>query len=821
MARCSEWLDHLLRDVLYACRSLRKSPGFSTAAVLTLALGIGANTAIFSIVQSVVLAPLPYAEPDRLAMVWENNPRFPRVFISYPNFRDWQRNARSFEQMAAARWQGSDLTSPGTPEHLDRAEISSDFFRTLGVKLALGREFSPQEDQHGGAPVVIISDHLWSSRFNRNPGALGKSLTLDGTNYTIIGAAPPRFHFFSNADVYTPLGQTDPLIINNRGSHDGMLSIVRLKPEVSLSQAQAEMSTIQSRLDHLYPDDDRDIGTDVLSLKQQIVGNTGPTLLLVLGAVMLVLLIACANVANLLLARSTARVREFAIRSALGANRARLVRQLLTESVLLALAGGGFGLLIALCALRPLLAVVPAGLPRSESIAVNAPVLLFTLGISIFVGLLFGLAPALQSSKIDLDASLKEGSRGSTSAHHRAQSTLVIVQMALTLVLLVGSGLLFRTIQHLWESNAGFDIQHVITFKVGVSHSLLKTAASTRTAYQQLLERIGKIPGVQAADFTWLVPLSGGSATMPFWIGSQKPASLQAAPRMLVFLTGPDYLRAMGIPLLRGRFFTPQDTTKSPCVIVVDSDFANKYFPGTDPIGQSITAGFSSVGPCPVVGVVGHVKHWGMDEHSTYTKAQAYFSLYQDPDQWVPINYPSTTIIVRTPLEPGALMPAIRTAVHGTVGTQPVYNVETMQQLVSESMSSQRFPMIMLAAFAGLALLLASLGIYGVISYSVSRRVQEIGIRMALGAEKGNVLWMVLGRGLQLVLAGIAIGAVAALTVARLLSSFSQLLYGVREWDPLTLTTVSLVLIGTALLACYIPARHAAQLDPIIALRHE
>jgi predicted permease len=818
--RIGNWLHSVLSDCRYGLRMLRKNPGFTAVAILTLSLGIGANTAMFSVMEGVVLAPLPFSQPDRLVMVWENNPRFPRVWVSYPNFLDWQRIARSFQQMAAFMEQGLDLTGPGTPEHLNGKEISSGFFRTLGTELILGREFSPEEDRYRGTPVVIISNRLWRNRFDGSPEALGKSVTLGGVDYTIVGVTPLGFRLEGDADVYTPLGRSDPLILNARGSHE-IYSIARLEPGATVSQGQAEMSTVQNGLDQLYPEANRDLGIYIQPLKQEIVGDVGGTLLLLLGAVGLVLLIACANVANLLLARSAARAREFAVRSALGANRARLVRQLLTESVLLSLAGACLGLLVAMLGVRSVLAALPESLPRSENIGVNAPVLLFTVGVSITVGILFGLAPALKSWSVDLQASLKEGGRGSTPAHHRAQSSLVIVQMALTLVLLVSAGLLFRTIRQLWDVNPGFDTQHVITFKVGVSHSLTKTASSTRIAYQQLIERIRQIPGVQAADFTGSVPLSGQGGTLPFWIGSQKPASLQGAPRLTMFLTGPDYLRAMGIPLLRGRFFTPEDTTKSPCVMVIDSVLARIYFPDTDPLGQTLSAGFSPVGPCRIVGVVGHIKQWALDDSRTYIQNQAYFPLYQDPDRWVPINYPDTTIVVRTPLEPVTVMPAIKAAVYGAGSDQPVFNVRTMQQIVSESMSSQRFPMILLGAFAALALLLASVGIYGVISYSVTQRVHEIGIRMALGAEQRSIFRLVIGQGLRLALVGLAIGAVAALILTRGLSSFSHLLYGVGASDPVTFVIVSLTLTGVALLACYIPARRATRVDPMIALRYE
>lgn len=816
-------IENLLVDVRFAFRMLRKSPGFTVVVILTLALGIGANTAMFSVVEGVVLAPLSYLQPDRLVMVLESNLRFPQDAISYPNFLDWQRSARSFQQMAVVMLhQGFDLTGPGTPEHVAGDEISSGFLGTLGVEPSLGRDFSAQEDQRGGAPVVIISNRLWRSRFGGSPKALGQSVTLAGIDYSIVGVLPAEFRFIDDADVYLPLGQHNPLLLEARGSHDDMVSIARLKPGVSISQAQAEMSGVQDHLDQLYPDTDRGLGADVEPLKQMIVGDVRGTLLLLLGAVGLVLLITCANVANLWMARSAARSEEFAIRAALGANRSRVVRQLLTESVLLSLAGGVLGVLIAVWGVRPLLAIMTGNLPRSENIGVNTSVLCFTLGVSIAVGILFGLAPALKSSKADLQTSLKEGGRGATSAHHRAQGSLLIVQMALTLVLLVGAGLLLRTIRHLWETNPGFDTQHLIAFKVGLSPSANKSGASIRISFQQLLERIRTIPGVQAADFTMLVPLTHDDGEAPFWIDSQKPEAVQNAPRTLVFGTGTDYLHTMAIPLLRGRFFTPEDTTKSPCVTVIDSVFARQYFPGKDPVGQTITFGYSTpVGPCPIVGVVGHVSHWGLGETGTYTRAQSYFSLYQDPDKWVPLNYPDWKIVVRTPLDVATMIPTIKAAVYGGSSDETIYDLHTMQEIVSESMSSQRFPLILLATFAGLALLLASVGIYGVVSYSVSQRVHEIGIRMALGAEKRSIFRMVVGHGLRIALVGLAIGAIGAVILTRLLSSFSQLLYGVGANDPATFIVVSLVLTIVAVSACYLPARRATRVDPIVALRYE
>jgi predicted permease len=825
------FLESFFQDVRHALRILRKSPGFTAVAILTLALGIGANSAIFSVVQGVLLAPLPYFQPNQLMYIREFNRTLKHpVWVSYPDFLDWRRSSRSFQQMAA---QGGiddfNLTSPGTPERLEGRTISSGFFSTLGANLALGREFSPEEDKHGGAPEIIITDRLWKERFRGSVDALGKSVALDGVDYTIVGVIPSRFWFGDHADVYLSVGQGNPLLLDDR-TIPRVVCIARLKSGVTVAQAQSELDAVQENLDRLYPAADRGLATHVAPLKQEIVGDAGGMLLLLLGAVGIVLLIACANVANLLLARSAARTREFAIRSALGASRVRVVRQLLTESVLLSLAGGGLGLLAAKWSLSAVLAAGPESLlPRSANISVNHSVLFFAFGISLTVGILFGLAPALKSSRADLQTSLNAGGRGSTNSHYRAQSSLVIVQMALTLVLLAGAGLLFRTIRHLWEVNPGFDPRNVITFRVGLSPSLTKTPASKQIAYKQLVERIRQIPGVQAADLTVLVPLSQEVNSGPFLVGTQESASIPEAPRALFYWTGPDYLRVMGIRLLRGRYLTAEDTTNSPPVAVIDSALARTYFPGKDPIGQILT--IPHWRPVQIVGVVGHVQHWDLGnlenpESSTvganrFIQNQIYASLYQLSDEWIANFYDGVTVTVRTPLDTAAVLPAIKAAVYGTGGGQPVYDVRTMQQLVSESMSSQRFPMILLGTFAGLALLLASVGIYGVISYSVAQRVNEIGIRMALGAEKRNIFRMIVGHGLRLALAGLAIGAVVALILTRLMSSFSHLLYGVGTNDPLTFAVVSLVLTVVAVLACYLPARRGTKVDPMVALRYE
>jgi predicted permease len=812
------WVEQLLQDVSYGVRALRKNPGFAIVIALTLAFGIGANTAIFSVVRGVVLAPLPYPEPNRLVVVWESRPNVRTLSASYPDFMDWQRNARSFEQMAALTSRNYDLTSPGTPQHLDGMEISSGFFSTLGVKLAMGHDFSPSEDRLHGASAVIISDRLWRNRFAASPQALGKSILLDGAECTIIGVLPPGFRFIADADVYTSLAQGEPLFYNDRTIH-AIIGIARLKPGVTIGQAAGEMSAVQENLDRLYAAADRNLGTNIVPLKQEIVGDVGGTLLLLLGAVGIVLLIACANVANLLLVRSAARRREFAIRLALGASRARMVRQLLTESVLFAVTGGILGLIVAKLGVSLMFAEFPQSLPRADTIGVNLPVLFFAFGISLVVGIAFGLAPALKSSRADVQGSLKSGDRGSTRAHPRGQSALVMIQMALTLVLLVGAGLLLRTIGDLRKVNPGFNTRHVTTFKVGLSPSLTQSASSIRIAYQQLLDRIRQIPGVEAADFTNIVPLSEKDNGGPFWVGPQESTSMQDAPHALYFETGPDYLQTMEIPLLRGRFFTPADTPDSEPVVVINNVLAKTYFRDQDPVGHTITVAHWHT--ARVIGVVGSVRHWGLSDPGTYNPSQIYISFYQLSDQWIPAFARALSVAVRTPLDVATIMPAVRNVVYGTGKDQPVYDVRTMQQIVLESMSSQRLPMVLLGVFAALALLLASVGIYGVISYSVTQRVQEIGVRMALGAEKRQIFQMVIGQGLRMAVVGLTIGVAAALILTRLLLSFSHLLYGVGPRDPLTFASVSLVLTGAAVLACYIPARRASRVDPMVALRDE
>ncbi|MEY2427452.1 MAG: hypothetical protein QOJ40_337, partial [Verrucomicrobiota bacterium] len=682
--RTSSWesiVETSWQDVRFAARMLRKSPGFASVAILTLALGIGANTAIFSVVQGVLLAPLPYHEPDRLLTVWLNNFHLNSpTYLSYRDFMDWEHAAPPFEKMSAYARRSFDLSSPGNPEHLEGSEISSSFLSTLGVRLALGREFSPEEDRNGGAPVAIISNGLWRARFGGNASALGKSAVLNGVETTIVGVLQPGFRFGTDyADVYIPIGQRKLVDANDRTAHD-VMCVARLKPGVSLSQADAEMNAIQENIDRLNPETEQGLGIKILSAKEPLVGDVRGTLLLLLGAVGVVLLIACANVANLLLARSAARTREFSIRAALGAGRGRIVRQLITESVLLSILGGVLGLAAAKWGLSVALTTLAADLPRGDNIHLNASVLFFALGLSLSVGILFGLAPALRSSKADLQPSLKDGGRGSTGRHHRTQRVLVVVQIALTLVLLAGAGLLFRTIQQLWKADLGFESQHVLTFQVGLSPSAISTGASVRAAYQQLLDRIRQIPGVQGAEITTEVPMTHQMNAIPFWVDSHRPASVAEAPRTLGFITGPDFLQVMHIPLIRGRFINQQDTVNSPLVAVIDTELARTYFSGKDPIGRTIT--FPQVGDYRIIGVVGHVQHRQVGVSSPFMQNQSYVSIDQIQDRWMTTIDTWTWVVLRTPLEASMVLPEITKAVHAAGSDQTIYHAQTMLEIV-------------------------------------------------------------------------------------------------------------------------------------------
>jgi predicted permease len=813
-----------LQDWRYGLRVLAKSPGFTAIAVLTLALGIGANTALFSIVNGVVLNPLPYPQPEQLFALYSRVANFQESSISYPNFLDWQRDNRTFEALAAYRSDNFNMTGAGEPVRLRAEMVSADFFNILGVKPVLGRTFTADDDHPGAAPVVLLSEGFWKRRFGGSLQMIGQSVALNGTPYTIVGIIPASFYFRGNnfrlSDAYVPIGQwTDKTFLDRRVSM-GMDAVGRLKSGATLEQARADMDSIAESLGRMYPDADQGNGIVVVPLKQDIVGDVAPLLYLLLGAVAFVLLIACVNIANLLLARSMARTREFAIRAALGAGRRRIVRQLLTESVMLAVAGGGLGLLLAAWGTQAAIRVLPSALPRAAAVGLDGRVLAYTLGISLLAGILFGLAPALKMWQSNPHETLKEGGRGLSGARHRLQGVFVVAEMALALVLLVGAGLMIRSLVELWGVNPGFNPHQVLSFNIAFPPQM--TAAppdQIRNTTRQLEAAIGAIPGIQfVAPVGGSLPMQGDS-DLPFWLeGQPKPSSDNQMSWALFYLTEPNYLKVMQIPLERGRFINAQDTLHSPYVIVIDEQFARRFFPGQDPLGKRVNLSILGV-QAEIVGVVGHVKHWGLDSDATaHIQAQFYFPLMQIPDQFMPLMSKGAEVVVRTQGAPDAFADSIRRVIEQVNSQQVFYGAETMDETIAHSLTDRRFSMILLGVFAVLALVLSCIGIYGVISYLVGQRVHEIGIRLALGAHRKDVLRMVLGQGAKMALTGVGIGLVAALALTRLMA---KTLFGVTAHDPLTFAGVASLLMLVAVLACYIPARRAMKVDPIVALRYE
>jgi len=806
----------MFQDLRFGARMLLKNPGFTAVVVLTLALGIGANAALFSVVNGVLLNPLPYPQPEQLISLHQSKPNFATGAIPYPNFRDWQRENQTFSAMAISRRASFSLLGVGEAEQIDGRWVSADFFKALGVEPQLGRNFAPGEDERGVAPVALISADLWQRKFNAAPDALGKSLTLDDKSYTIIGVLPASFKLYRGIDVYAPIGQWNTPALQSRFAALGLHGIGRLKPGVTLAQARADMDGVMRRLADAYPEANRGNGAALIPLKERLVGDVGPILWTLLGAVGFVLLIACVNVSNLLLARSTGRTREFAIRAALGAGQWRLLRQLLTESMLLAMISGGLGLLFASWGTQAALGALPTALPRADEIGLDARALLFTAAISLLTGVLAGLAPALKSSQWRVAETLKEGGRVMGGGRHRAQGVLVAVEMALALVLLIGAGLMIRSLSALWQVDPGFRPDNVLTFGLRLPPSM-RTASpeAARANLRDLSDRLNSMPGVKAASFSMGAAPLQSEDDLFFWLdGQPKPASTSEMHMALVYRVEPGYLAAMGIPLKQGRFFTNQDDERSQSVVVIDEVFARQYFSNADPIGKRINLG-GSRDPLQIVGVVGHVKQWSLDANDRESlQAQLY-----EPFRQVMGNPSGVSVVARADGTIGtALFDSIRRVAQSQNKENVVFGAQTLNEVIADSLSRQRFSMILLNAFAVVALLLASIGLYGVISYLVGQRTHELGIRLALGAQRNDVLRLVLGHGMKMALSGVALGLLAALGLTRLLA---QMLYGVSATDPATFTAIALLLTTVALAACFVPAWRATKVDPLVALRHD
>ena len=823
-----------LQDLRYGLRRLAKSPGFTVVAILTLALGIGANTAIFSVVNGVLISPLPFRNADRILSVFQDLPDFPEGSISYPNFLDWQRDNRSFESMAAYRWADGTITGVGQPENVPARAISAAFFPILGVNPILGRNFNAEDDRRGADPTVLISEGLWRRKFGSDPNVIGQRLLVGGTGRTIVGVTPASFRLkiwnFRIGDIYVPIGEEHDERFFKRDAHWGTDAIARLKPGVTLDQARADMARVNAGLAATYPDVNTGLKSTIMTLKEEIVGKMRPVLLVLLGAIGFVLMIACVNVANLLLARSTSRQREFAIRVALGAGQARITMQLLTESVVLAVVGGGLGLVIAKWGTAGAVAAVPRTLPRAEEIGLDARVLLFTFAVSILAGILFGLAPALKSASPKIGESLKAGGRSISGYRTRTQAAFVIGEMAMAFVLLIGAGLMARTLLQLWRVDPGFDPHNVVTFGIHPDPSLAEQSPDRIRAFvRQVRSSMHSIPGAEYISIERGAQLMESDNEIAFWVDGHTPPPRQVdLPLTLEYSVEPEYLKVMRIPLLQGRFITDSDNEHSARVVVIDSGFAQKYFPGQDPIGKHVNildydtgASHRSFLPLLVVGVVGHVNQFGLaDDSKSSLQAQIYLPFLQTPDMAMKYVAQEMSVFARYPpsLNAKSFFQTMRSQLLASNKDMIVSDNQSEDEIVVQSIASQRFSVILLGIFAALALLLASIGIYGVLSYLVVQRTQEIGVRMALGARHVDVLRLVLADGARMMLVGIAIGVVAALGLTRWMAS---MLFGVTPTDPLTFVAVAAVLCGIGLCACCVPVHRAMCVDPILALRHE
>jgi predicted permease len=817
-ARGTRWLEDLLQDFHYALRMLRKNPGFAAVALLTLALGTGATTVMFTVVNGVLLKPLSYPEPDRLVALHGKVQQFGEPWgFSYPDFLDYQSQGQAVGPMAAWTYGGGTISEASGAEYVEGREISSELFSVLGVPLVRGRAFSRDEDRLGAAPVAIISYSLWQRAYGGRPDAIGGSLTFEGKSYAIVGIAPPNFRLEDAADVFTPIGQNvEPRMQNRRAAFIHVLA--RLAPSLTPAQAQTQLSLIASRLAKEYPDADADRGVAPHPLQGDLVGDTRPTLLLLLGAVSLVLLIACVNVASLLLARAVSREKELALRVALGAGRGRLIRQCLTESGALGLAGGILGVLFAFAGLQPFLAKWPGGLPRAEDVQLDWRVLLFAVGTSLLCGFLFGLAPALRAPSRQLEESLKGGMRTVAGSSRRLHAGFVIAEIGLAVVLLVSAGMLGRTVLRLAALNPGVRVENVLTARVALSPGALKDAATMRAAWQEVQDSARSVPGIQSVALTDIVPMRVGENNLPYWASPVPPPNNQT-PVALASGVTPDYLNVMGIPLRQGRFFNDDDRIGHPLVVVIDEVLAQHAFGHEDAVGKPLWIPSISKDPVQIVGVVGHVRHWGLaGDDQSRVRDQIYYPFAQVPDPLLHLFSSFMSIAIRTNAPPPNLVESLQRNLRGVANDQVLYDVRTMEQLVNDSLSTQRFLLVIFFVFAAVALLLACIGIYGVLAYLMTQRVPEIGVRMALGATAGNVMWLVMRQSIAMILAGVGFGTIAALAAGR---SLEHSVEGMRQIEPSSFAVMIPVLVAAALLASFIPARRASRIDPISALRQD